>query len=175
MIEYERLRELVSGIKGTSFAGLSTLTQVKLPGGKKNSMQGRVQKVMENANVIIYSNSSNNGYAEMVKKRMLNEGKDPNEFQLKPRAWGTRIGNSPFIEHNGKHYFECMFISPGTVTYLLDGKPVDKSEIEGLEIEKEKSEAYEASQGGIEEKVVLRTFALESITKLKIRNEELNG
>lgn len=176
MITYQELNELVANVKGTTFAGLTTRTNVKLLGGKKNPMQGRVQKLTEGANIIVYANSEKSGYAEMVKRRMVKEGKDPSEFQLKPRAWGTRIGQTPFIEHNGKYYFECIFVSPGKTTYLLDGDPISKDDIEGLSKPKEKEETTEdKSQGGIENKVILRTFSLESIVSIKLKNEELNA
>jgi len=175
MIAYENLKELVNDIKGSTFAGLTTRTKVKLTGGKKNPMQDRVEKLTENSNVMVFSNSEKSGYAEMVKRRMVKEGKNPDEFQLKPRAWGTRVENSPFIKHNDKYYFECIFINPGKSTYLLDGEPIDKSEIEGLPQDKEKTETEIKSQGGIEDKVVLRTFALESIVSIKLKNGELNG
>jgi hypothetical protein len=174
MINYETLNKLVSQVKGTTFAGITTKTDVKLLGGKKNLMQGRVQKITEDANIILYSNSELSGYAEMVKRRMMSEGKNPDDFVMKPRAWGARVGKSPFIEHNGKYYLECIFRSPGKTTYLLDGNPVAKEEIEGLPDQKEKTETYENSQGGIENKIVLRTFALDSIVSVKLKNEVLN-
>ena len=175
MITYETLNELVSQVKGTTFAGLTTKTEVKLKGGKKNPMQGRVQKLTENANVMVFSNSEKSGYGEMVKRRMISEGKDPADFQMKPRAWGTRIGKSPFIEHNGNKYFECIFVSPGKSTYLLDGEPIEKEHIEGLPEPKEKTEGETKSQGGIENKVILRTFNLSSIVSIKLKNEVLNA
>lgn len=181
MITYEQLNELVSQVKGTTFAGLTTKTQVKLTGGKKNEMQGRVEKLTEGSNIILYSNSEKNGYAEMVKRRMIKEGKDPSEFQLKPRAWGVRVGKSPFIEHNDKYYFECIFVSPGKTTYLLDGNPILKEDIVGLPVPKEnteeevESEKKQFSNNDLEDKVIIRTFALESIVSIKLKNEELNG
>lgn len=176
MITYEKLNEIVSSVKGTTFAGLTTRTSVKLLGGKKNPMQGRVEKLTENSNVIIYSNSEKSGYGEMVKRRMLKEGKDPSEFKMKPRVWGVRVGNSPFIEHKDKYYFECIFVNPGKVTYFLDGEVIEKDEIEGLPKPKEKDEVKEdTSQGGIEDKVILRTFSLDSIVSIKINKDELNG
>jgi hypothetical protein len=175
MIDYEKLNEMISSVRGTTFAGITTKTQVKLTGGKKNPMQGRVEKLTEDANIIVYSNSEVSGYGAMVKRRMLKEGKDPAEFVMKPRAWGTRVGKSPFIEHNGKYYLECIFRSPGKTTYFLDGKPINKEDIEGLpeakEKTEEKTEAQEKSQGGIEDKIIIRTFALDSIVSVKLKNE----
>ena len=177
MIQYKDLNDLVSKVRGTTFAGLTTETKVALKGGKKNPMQGRVTKVTEDSNVIIYSNSETSGYGEMVKRRMLKEGKDPSEFQIKPRAWGTRIGKSPFITHKDKYYFECIFVNPGKTTYYLDGEEIDKSEIEGFpepkEPTKEKTEEKAVSNNDLEDKVIIRTYALESIKAIKLKNEEL--
>jgi hypothetical protein len=175
MITYENLKEVISNVKGTTFAGLTTKTVQKLIGGKSNPMQGRVEKLSEDVNIIVYSNSEVSGYAAMVKRHMVKEGKDPEEFQMKPRVWGTRVGNTPFIEHKGKYYLECIFRSPGKVTYLLDGESIDPEEIEGLPEKKEKTEAYEKSQGGIEDKIIIRTFDLGSIVSLKVKNEVFNA
>ena len=140
MTTYLGLKQQIDQIKGTTFCGLTTLTSVKLKGGKKNPMQGRVTKKTEDANVILFSNTKDSGYVSIVRRRMISEGKDPDTFVPKPRAWGERVGNSPFIEHKGKHFLECFFISPGKSTYYLDGKEIDKDEIEGLETEKPKTE-----------------------------------
>jgi hypothetical protein len=169
MTTYLGLKQQIDKIKGTTFCGLSTLTAVKLKGGKKNSMQGRVTKKTEDANVILFSNTKDSGYISMVRRRMVSEGKDPDTFELSPRAWGVRMGNSPFIEHNGKHYLECFFISSGKSTYYLDGEEIDKEKIEGLDVETPKTEKYVESQGGIENKVIIRTFAIESIEKLNMK------
>lgn len=180
MITYEQLNEVVSSVNGTSFAGLTTRTVPKLKGGKKNPMQGRVTKLTEDANVIIYSNSEKSGYADMVKRRMVAEGKNPETFELKPRAWGTRVGKSPFIQHNDKYYFECMFISPGKTSYFLDGEHIAKEDVEGLPESKEKEEKPEEigrpfRNEDLENKVVIRTFGLDSIVSIKIKNEVLNA
>lgn len=173
MVNFEELQTLVNSVKGTTFAGLTTTTNVKLSGGKKNPQQGRITKRTESANIILFSNSEKSGYESMVRKRMISEGKDPEEFKLKPRAWGQRIGNSPFIEHNGKKYLECIFVSPGTTTYYEDGVEIDPDNIEGLPEKKEMTETQKESQGGIENKVILRTFSLDSIVSIKIKNEEI--
>ena len=165
-MNYETLKEVIATIKGTTFAGIDTLTDVKLKGGKKNPFQGRVQKRTTGANIMLYNDSSSNVYGNMVKKRMLDEGKDPETFELKPRAWGMRVENSPFITHKDKYYLECIFVSPGKSVYLVDGVETPKEEIEGLETEKKESET---SQGGIENKIILRTFSLDSIQEVRLK------
>lgn len=148
-------------LEGGTFVGMDTVTDVKLTGGKKNTQQGRVTKQMTGAQVMCFTNSKTNAYDAMVRRRLEAEGKDPDSFELGPRAWGTRIAGTPFIEHNGKHYLEAIFMKAGAVQYLLDGQPVDEAAIEGLPDRKE------GEQAGLENKVVIRTFALESIVELR--------
>jgi hypothetical protein len=92
-------------LEGGTFVGMDTVTDVKLTGGKKNPQQGRVTKRMTGAQVMCFTNSKTNAYAAMVRRRLEAEGKDPDSFELGPRAWGERITGTPFVEHNGKHYF----------------------------------------------------------------------
>jgi hypothetical protein len=173
MATFLGLKKEIEKVKGTTFCGLTTLTAVTLKGGKKNEMQGRVTKKMEDANVMLFSNTEDPGYVSIVRKRMIAEGKDPDTFTPKPRAWGQRMGNSPFIEHKDKHYLECFFVSKGKVTYYLDNEEIPKEKIEGLDEKPEKTEKEIESQGGIENKVVIRTFAIESIESLKLKGKTI--
>ena len=171
-MNFEQAKEVFKEVNGSTFVGLDTETVVKLTGGKKNPHQGRVTKKTIGANVIVFANTDQNGYKNMVQRRMMQEGKDPSEFELKPRAWGVHISRTPFIEHNGKHYLECIFRSAGTSTYYLDGVEINKSDIEGLP---EQKEPNEQSQGGIDNQIVLRTFALESIQEMRVKGETLTS
>lgn len=168
-MDYDKIKAEVDKVKGSTFISIDTVTEVKLTGGKKNPLQGRVRKITRGANVMIFSGTEQNGYENMVKRRMLEEGKDPSTFTLGKRAWGTRIGETPFIEHNGKHYLECVFISNGKSAYFVDGVETSKDEIEGIPEVKENTE----SQGGIENKVIIRTFSLDSIAAVRMKGVEL--
>ena len=154
-------------LEGGTFVGLDTETQVKLKGGKKNPMQGRVTKRMEGATVMCFSNTDSNAYENMVKRRLVAEGKNPDNFTLGERAWGQRIVGTPFVEHNGKHYVEVIFVKSGDTAYFLDGQPIAKANIEGLEDAPESN-----GQGGLDDKVVLRTFALDSVIALRANGNE---
>ena len=168
----EILTEQLAKVNGSTFIGIDTESIVKLKGGKKNPYQGRMTKVTEGANCMIFCNNSGSAYESMVKRRMEDEGKDSSTFELKPRAWGTRVGNTALIEHKDKDYLEVFFMSPGKTKYFLDGEIVDPETIEGFETKKSPSD--DTSQGGIENKVVIRTFALDSITGIRIFGEELS-
>lgn len=154
----------VQAIQGASFIGIDTHVDVKLTGGKSNPQQGRVTKRMTGATVMAFTNQNVNAYQQMVKRRLEKEGKDPEDFVMSGRAWGVRIPNMPIVEHKGTYYLETIFLKPGHVEYLLDGVVVPESEIEGLPIRKVDAD----SQGGVEDKVIVRDFKAESIVALRI-------
>lgn len=161
-----QVAQVLSGVRGSSFVGVSTKTVPVLAGGKKNPMQGRVVKVMEGASGQVFTNTNTNGYENKVNRRLEAEGKEA--FVLSPRVWGERIPETPFVTHKGAMYLEVVMSTAGKISYLLDGKPIAKSEIIGL---KEKTEG---EQGGLEDKVVVRTFAEDSITELKVNGKVFN-
>jgi hypothetical protein len=86
-----------------------------------------------------------------------------------PRQWGERVPNSPFVTHKDKTYLECIFIQGGKVKYFLDGVEIAKDEVIGL---KEKNEG---DQGGLVNKVILRTYSLDSIIKVRKSKKEILG
>ena len=162
----------VANINGASFVGLDTHVDVTLTGGKKNPHQGRVTKRMVGATVMSFQNKNFSAYEAMVKRRLTAEGKNSEAFTLGERKWGVRIPNLPIVEHfkNGetKYYLEVIFIKPGEVTYYLDGIPTDPKNIIGI------PSPTGGDQGGLEDKVILRTFAAESITELRIDGQVFN-
>lgn len=168
-MDYDKIKAEVDKVKGATFISLDTMTDIKLTGGKKNPLQGRVQKITRGANVMVFNDTEQNGYENMIKRRMEQEGKDPSTFTLGKRAWGQRIDQSPFIDHNDKKYLECIFMSPGKSTYLVDGVETNKEDIEGIPESKENSE----SQGGIDNKVVIRAYSLDSIRAVRINGVEV--
>lgn len=160
-------QEAFATLAGGTFVGLDTLTQVTLRGGRKNPQQGRVTKRMTGAQVMCFANQNGSAYEAMVRRRLEKEGLDPN-FEVGPRAWGERIAGTPFVTHNGKSYLEVIFLRAGQVQYLLDGQPVDRSEIQGLDEPRENPEG----QGGLGDRVVIRTFALDGVTALRANGRE---
>ena len=165
-MKLETAQKAFAALEGGTFVGMDTATPVTLKGGKKNPQQGRVTKVMQGAQVMSFSNTNGSAYDKMVKRRLAAEGKDPESFKLSPRAWGERMAGTPFVEHKGEHYLEVIFLRAGTVQYQLDGQPVDIAEIQGL------PDKREGEQGGLEHKVVIRTFKLENVTALRAYGQE---
>jgi hypothetical protein len=153
-------------VNGASFIGLDTVTVPSLKGGKKNPHQGRITKHMTGASLMVFQNKSANGYENMVRRRLEAEGKNP-DFEVGPRAWGERVPNLPIVKHEKdgqvKYYLEVIFLKPGKVSFFLDGAPIDRAAIEGLD---ERADAGE--QGGLSDKVVIRTFAADSVTAIRV-------
>ena len=162
-MNYENIVQCLENKNGEINAIIDTITEVKLTGGKKNPFQGRVKKRTTGAKVLFSVGSNISIYEKLVREGLEKEGKDPNEFELKPRAWGKRIDASPFIEHNDKYYIECYFVSSGDTVYLVDDEVSDE-EIEGLPVKT----VSEESQGGLEQKVIIRTFSLDSIERFEV-------
>ena len=163
----ETIKKLMGGVNGATFIAISTKTEVKLLGGQKNPHKGRVFKHTVGSNVMVFTNKNSNGYDNMVKKRLAQEGKDPNNFELSPRTWGERIPGTCFVEHNGELYLEVIFLKPGKTHYELDGQVVGTDEIIGFNPRDEEK----AEQGGLDNKVVIRAPKFSSITSITIDKE----
>jgi len=162
-----KISQVLENVNGASFISLDTTTVPTLKGGKKNPMQGRVRKHNTGASIMVFQNKKANAYDNMVKRRLLSEGKDPDLFKLSPRAWGTRLQGTPLVEHKGALYLEVIFLASGKTSYTLDGQPIDKDDIEGLDSNKE-----EGRQGGLDDKVIIRTFKLDSVDRIKIGDKQ---
>ena len=167
-MKHATLVNAMANINGASFVGLDTHIDVTLTGGKTNPMQGRVTKRMIGATVMSFQNKNFSAYEAMVKRRLVAENKDPEAFVLGPRAWGTRIPNMPIVEHKGEYFLEVIFMKPGTVVYYLDGNSIDPMAIIGLKA------PTAGEQGGLEDKVIIRTFKAESITELRVDGQVFN-
>jgi hypothetical protein len=148
-------------LNGTAIAAIDTFTPVKLTGGKKNEMQGRIYKKVSGSNIMFFCNLNSNGYENMVNRRLAAEGKEP--FILSPRVWGERVTGTPFVSHKGQLYVEAIFLkAPTKIEYFYNDQPIDKDKIIGL------PEKQEGDQGGLDNKVIIRTYHLENITSLKM-------
>jgi len=171
-MKHTQLVAAFQNVSGSSFVGLDTLTEVKLTGGKKNPQQGRITKKMVGAQIMVFQNKNINGYEAMIARRLTAEGKDPASFVLGERAWGTRVPNMPIIEHfkdgSTNYYLEAIFLKSGTVSYFQDGAPIAEADITGM------FEGNAGEQGGLENKVIIRSFKADSITEVRIDGKAFN-
>lgn len=135
----------------------------RIPNPIANSV---VEKHNKGAKVIIFQNVFGSGYNNMVQRRLEKEGKNPESFKLGARVWGNRLKGSPIVEHKGNDYLELIFIQSGESSYTVDGKPVSLDSIAANLPPK----AAGGKQGGLNDKVIIRTFKVESIQTLTIGN-----
>lgn len=158
---------ILENVNGSSFIGIDTVTVPVLTGGKSNPMQGKVTKKVTGSSVMVYQNKKSNAYENMVNRRLIKEGKDPS-FTVGPRTWGERIDGTPFVSHKGKIYLEVIHLKAGKASYYLDGVEISKSDVIGLK------DAPESEQGqnGLSDKVIIRTYSLESIIGIRIDGKE---
>jgi hypothetical protein len=161
-------------VNGSTFIALTTVTPVDVyakVGGVPNPHRGVVCKVTEGSSIMVFQNKNVNGYEAMVKRRLVKEGKDPASFELKPRKWGQRLEGLPIVEHNGQYYLEVIFLKPGRTHYLINGKPIDKKDIIGL---KPDPVVDDEQQGGVNDKVIIRTYKFQSIQSITINKDTYN-
>lgn len=156
-------------INGMTPIAITTETKPVLKGGARNNpMFGKVIKRMEGGSVMIFQNKKVNGYEAMVNRRLVAEGKDPSSFQLGPRQWGVRRSGMPFVDHNGNVYLEVIFLRPGKITYYYNGEMIPKSLVQGLD------DKEEGEQGGLENKVIIRTFNINNIKNISIGGDHFD-
>lgn len=161
--------DIMSELKGVTFISLDSTTPVDLNKGyvdedgerQPNPHYGRVTKVMKNARGMIFQNKNVNGYENQVRSGMAKEG-IKGEFNVGPRKWGVREKDLPIVTHIGKVYLEIIFSYKGEVEYLLDGKPINESEILGV-----KKKSKPTGQGGIQKQIVIRTINVDHLDNIR--------
>lgn len=193
------IKTILDSFSGTTFGGIDITTSVtlskkmetvirNLPGNglrvianslfdsgvTENPMYGKIIKKTSGIAVTLFSNKNQNGYENMVKRRLAEEGKDPESFQLSKAKWGTRLEDSPIIEHNGEYYLEVIVRHHGTPKYFYIHNEMEneisKDMIFGFPPSREKT-----GQGGLENQVVVNRYKLSSITGIRVLGDSYTG
>lgn len=168
------LEQLMKDVNGTTFISIDTSTDVVFPGGKKNPLNGgRVQKVVTGSSVMVFQNKQSNGYENMVNRRLEKEGLSTATFKVGPRKWGTRIPETPFVEHNGQVYLEVIFLKAGNISYTIDGVPL--TDISIIPPSKETGVGDGWEQGGLRNKVIIRTYNISSLIGITINHQRFTS
>lgn len=102
-------------------------------------------------------------------------------FEVKPRKWGERIPNTPFIQHTKageqvtNFYLDMIFLTAGKSEFFLDGNPIDEDKIIGYEKPTLKEGAQ--IQGGLkaENQVIVRSIGLAGILAIRTGGNEYRG
>jgi len=165
-MDYATAQTVFANLEAGTFVGIDTLVDVKLKGGKSNPQQGLVTKAVTGATVMCFANKQSNAYENMVKRRLEQEGKSASDFELSPRKWGERVKGTPFVAHKDKMYLEVIYLHAGATEYRVSGVATPAAQINGL------PEATSGGQGGLDNTVIIRTYALDSIAALRVNGKE---
>lgn len=184
-MQYQEVERLLSAIEGATFAGLDTSTVPVLKGGKANPMQGKIKKLCTGSRVMLFTNKQSNAYENKVRRHLEKEGKNPESFKLGALPWGERLPNSPIIHNKGKYYIQVIFLKAGAVeyratqeiifnefmgigcTHYSEGDFIPKANIPGLD------DRSGSEHQGLEDEVIVRAYALDSIIALRAFGDEL--
>lgn len=151
---------LLRSVRSKTHAQLVTLTEPDMlktsSAGTPNPVHGRIRK---RTRLTAYLGAN---YAEEVNAQRRREGK-PADFVPKKRPWGTRIGDSPLIEHKGQLYLEYQPDQVDDVAYELDGSAVPEVELEPWLRPKAKS-----SLQGVDDEVVVRLVKLSNLVSVSL-------
>lgn len=151
------LKNLLMEINGCTFATIDAET-VPSPG---------IRKVTTGKRVILFTNKKSSGYDNMVRRRLIEAGKNPDNFGLGDLPWGTRVPDSPLITHGPKTYLQVIELHPGASRFfLLDGKEVAEKDLN--------LRSRRTNQGLSEEdEVLVCAYNIENITRIVLMNEQL--
>lgn len=152
------LENLLDKISGCTFANLDAETEPS---------KG-IRKVTTGVRVILYTNKKSSGYENMVKRRLAEAGKNPDDFRSGDLPWGTQVPDSPLIEHKGKVYLKCIVLSPGQSRYYIGTREVGGT---GLGLR-----GHMPDQGlPPGDEVIVCAYKLESILKITLMGETLTA
>lgn len=99
-------------------------------------------------------------YASAVNRQRDREGLIA-DFEAYPRKWGQRIAGTPLVQHKGRTYVELKVErSLGYQYETLDGQPIDPADLAPF------LRAPSETRQGVEREIILRDYALDSITAL---------
>ena len=155
----EQIIDLLKSIRGCTFASLDAETIVK---GFRHVKTGE--------RVIVFTNKKSSGYENMVKRRLLGAGLNPDSFVLGDLPWGQRVPDTPLITHKGEYYLQTIFLGAWTSKYYLGSQEVPEHLLGGIIT---RPRHYE--QGLPKEKeVTVKTYKLSSITGIRLMRETLS-
>lgn len=147
--------DVLSRINGCTFASVDSVTMPDKV----------VRKVTTAARVILFTNQKTSGYDNMVRRRLEQAGKNPDDFSLSDLPWGERVPGTPLIQHKGEYYLQCILLHEGVSEYYLGTGtiPVDPRYLALKE---------RRSNQGLVPPVIVNTYKLDSITAIRVLGEE---
>jgi hypothetical protein len=185
-ITRQQAEAIFAAIAGTAFVGITTVTVPRLKGGKSNEMQGRVKK---HATASVFCGEAPS-YKDMLETKAFAEFRETDEgaeltadeIEVTPlQVEGLWKGNGEklsgaVIRHktSDARYIGVYFPKNAKpqVAYTLDGEPIDKDDIEGLEESKPTEKTVEVNGESVTVKIVPRVYKMASLVSFRHDGEE---
>lgn len=158
---YDDIKDVVDRIKGVTFASLDAIVYPV----RGNTV---AKKTITQASVMLFR-MEGSGYANTVRRRLIQEGKDSRSFELYDLPWGERVNNGPIIEHNGEYYLQCIVLSAGNVACYVGNKEVAPAVFQSAFGRGGRDDYHQGLTAA--NAVIVRTFALKNITAMRILKE----
>ena len=136
----------------SSFAILSAETLVS-PGIRKFTNQSKV---------ILFREPS---YVTLVKQRLSNEGKLPDDFVV-GETWGERLPHLPILSHKDKFYLQTILDTPGNSWYRMGRTILSVEEMEKSGMLPRGRHTNQGLSEGNE--VLVHTYLIDNISELKL-------
>jgi hypothetical protein len=158
VMERAVLETLLANVDGCTFATLDAET-FPVPG---------FRKVVTGKRIILFTNKKVSGYENMVKRRLIEAGKNPADFVLGDLSWGHRIPSTPLIEHKGKVYLQCIELSEGEERFFTT--------VSGIEVNKADIGLRERRTGqGLakDDEILVSCYDLKHITRIALAGETI--
>lgn len=136
------LQQLLQNLGACKFVSMVTETVPPLKSPKTNKLYNEdgSPRIVKRSKVTL-ATGDNLDYKSIVNRRLKKQGEDE-IGEVKPRQWGERVPNTPFVIHKGQLYLETLILGVSDTRYFFDGKEVQKSEISQYLNEKPNSDTY---------------------------------
>lgn len=132
MNEIHEMIDMMLGDKDVVKCHMTHIKDVKLKGGKKFYLHGRVTMITTDSVVTICRRYTQ--YHDLMKQELISQGHSESEYQTPgERRWGKHVGDSCFIEHNDELYLQLIIDQIGNREYLVDNRPATDEEIVDIE------------------------------------------
>jgi hypothetical protein len=154
-MEIEALQLLLDRVNGCTFATIDSTTK-PMPG---------LRKVTTGTRVLLFTNKEGSGYEALVKRRLIEAGKDPRNFVLSDLPWGEKIPNTPIIANRGFYYLQTIVLKPGQSVGYVGNREVNIDDY---------CPPRRTNQGlPKEDEVVVSTYRLDHIDRIALMGEVL--
>lgn len=156
-MELNQIHDLLTRINGCTFASLDAETQ---------PIKG-FRKIVRNQRVILFTNAQSSGYENVIRRRLIAEGKDPNSFVVGDLPWGERVQGTPLIMHEGRAYLQTILLHEGEARYYIGHHEITEKDFLSM------SSSYRHTNQGLSDdrEVRVLTYLVDNITEIRLLGE----